>query len=55
MWLYSHSLVSMMVADALMPIWHLDIGNRHDDILCLQYFVLMCDAFFIRDPAGWLI
>ena len=31
MWQYSHSRVTLVVADGLAPIWHQDIYNHRDD------------------------
>ena len=39
----SHSLVSMVVADGLAPIWSQDISNHHDDLDYPQHITaLMC-------------
>ena len=38
MWCYNHIWVSMVVADGLVPIWHQDICNHHDDVSWLIHF-----------------
>ena len=32
MWLYSRSQITMVAADGLVPIWHQDICNHHDNL-----------------------
>ena len=45
-WYCSHSRVSMMVADDLVPMWHQGICNHHDDISMLG--VSQCNGLILN-------
>ena len=49
-WHHGYNPVSLVVADGLVPIWHQDICNHHDDVI--QWVHVMHECPNVTDPGG---